>query len=87
MDKYEIYGKSCFDGVQSGDNFNVGIEGSNGVFIGEFSVDDHPISISGFASFWMDSYDECSPFVKPTISWMDITKNSTKYSVKTDSKN
>ena len=83
LDEYEIYRRSCFDGVKSGDSFNVGIEGSNGVFISEFSVDDHPISINGFFSFWMDDHNECSPFIMPDISWIDITKNSTINSVKT----
>ena len=35
LDEYEIYRRSCFDGVKSGDSFNVGIEGSNGVFISD----------------------------------------------------
>ena len=83
LGEYEISRRSCFDEVQSGDNFNVGIEGSNGVFISEFLVDDDPISINRFSSFWMDSHNECYPFIMPEISWIDIAINATSSTVKT----
>ena len=83
LGKDEISRKTCFNDVQFGDQFNVGITGVNGVYIKELLIDDKLI----LSKFWMDNHNDCRPFKEPAFTAINITSNETSNTVKTSCDN